>query len=425
VRDKDLRCAPMTMLSPYRVLDLTTERGLLCGQMLGDLGADVIKVEPPGGSPARMIPPFFGDQPHPDRSLYWWAYNRNKRSITADLEHPQGREIVLSLIKRADFLIESFNPGYLESLGLGYPELAALNPALIYVSITPFGQDGPKANYADSDLIVMAAGGPLVLTGDDDRPPVRLSVPQGYLHASADAAVGALMAHHERVRSGSGQHVDIAAQISAAMATQSAILAAPLNATELRRMAGGVKLGPVEVRLVWPAKDGYVTLSFLFGSALGVFTRKLMEYMCERGFCDGATRDIDWIGYGALLFNGRVPIAEYDRIKEMIAAFTSAHTKAELLALAMERGFLMTPVTTVAEVVQSAQLESRGYWQSLEHSELGRSFLYPGPFAKFGATPIAYRRRPPMAGEHNGEILGGELGLSDDRLAQLAREGII
>ncbi len=192
----------MTMLSPYRVLDLTTERGLLCGQMLGDLGADVIKVEPPGGSPARMIPPFVGDEPHRDRSLYWWAYNRNKRSITVDLEHPDGREIVFDLVRRADFLIESFNPGYMDSLGLDYAALGGLNPKLIYVSITPFGQDGPKASYADSDLIVMAAGGPQVLTGDDDRPPVRLSVPQGYLHASGDAAVGAMLAHHERVRSG-------------------------------------------------------------------------------------------------------------------------------------------------------------------------------------------------------------------------------
>jgi crotonobetainyl-CoA:carnitine CoA-transferase CaiB-like acyl-CoA transferase len=415
----------MTMLSPYRVLDMTTERGLLCGQMLGDLGADVIKVEPPGGSPARGIPPFLDDQPHPDRSLYWWAYNRNKRSITIDLERPQGREVVLDLVRRADFLIESFNPGYLESQGLGYEALAILNPALIHVSITPFGQDGPKMNYADADLIVMAAGGPLILTGDDDRPPVRLSVPQGYLHAGADAAVGALMAHHERARSGRGQHVDIAAQVSAAMATQSTILAAPLNATELRRMAGGVKLGPVKLPFVWPAKDGYITLSFLFGSALGVFTRRLMEYLCEQGFCDAATRDKDWIGYGALLLTGKEPMAEYDRVKNVVTTFTRSHTKAELFALAMERGFLITPVTTVEEVVESPQLKSRGYWQSVEHPEIGRSFDYPGPFAKFSATPIAYRRRPPTVGEHNREILGGELGLSDERLAQLAREGII
>ena len=197
------------MLSPYRVLDLTNERGLLCGQILGDLGADVIKVEPPGGSSARRIGPFFQDQPDPNRSLYWWSYNRNKRSITLDVTRSEGREILLRLAKNAHFLIESDSPGYLASLGLGYQHLAATNPALIGVSITPFGQDGPKANYADSDLVILAAGGPLVLTGDDDRAPVRVSVPQGYLHACADAAVGTLAAHHERCFSRLGQHVDI------------------------------------------------------------------------------------------------------------------------------------------------------------------------------------------------------------------------
>ena len=165
----------MSMLSPYRVLDLTTERGLLCGQMLADLGADVIKVEPPGGSSARNIGPFYKDAPHPDRSLYWWAYNRNKRAITLDLERDAGRDLLLRLVERADFLIESHNPGYLPQHNLGFADLAKINPALIYVSITPFGQDGPKASYADSDLIIMAAGGPLILAGDADRPPVRLS----------------------------------------------------------------------------------------------------------------------------------------------------------------------------------------------------------------------------------------------------------
>ena len=135
------------MLSPYRVLDLTNERGLLCGQILGDLGADVIKIEPPGGSSARKLGPFFQDQPDPNRSLYWWSYNRNKRGITLDVTRAEGREILLRLAKDAHFLIESDSPGYLGSLGLGYQELAAKNPALIGVSITPFGQDGPKANY--------------------------------------------------------------------------------------------------------------------------------------------------------------------------------------------------------------------------------------------------------------------------------------
>jgi len=415
----------MEMLSPYRVLDLTTERGLLCGQLLGDMGADVIKVEPPGGSPARGLGPFLNDQPHPDRSLYWWAYNRNKRSITLDIDRPEGRELLKRLVAGSDFLLESFNPGEMAARGLGYDDLAALNPKLVYVSITAFGRDGPKASYADADLIIMAAGGPLVLTGDEDRPPVRVSVPQAYLHASADAAVGALVAHHESVRSGRGQHVDVAAEQSVAMATQSYVLAAPLGSVEARRMAGGVKFGPLDIPLVWPARDGYIALTFLFGSALGVFTRKLMHYLCERGFCDEATRDKDWIAFGERLFSGAEPLSEFERVKRIVSEFTSSHTKAELLDLAVERGFLMTPITTVEEVVKSPQLEAREYFRPLEHPELGRSFLYPGPFAKFSATPLRYRRRPPTVGEHNREIYCGELGLSDADLRNLSERGIV
>src|SRR5260370_15613171 len=231
----------MPMLSPYRVLDLTTERGLLCGQMLADMGANVAKAARLGGSPARQTGPFSKDQPHPNRSLYWWAYNRNKRSITLDIERDEGRALLRRLVERADFLLESHNPGYLSERDLGFADLAGQSPSLIYVSITPFGQDGPKATYADSDLIIMAAAGPLLLAGDQDRPPVRLSIPQAYLHASADAAVGALAAHHERTRSGLGQHVDVAAVTSAAGAAPTQIPPGPPPSPHTRRTSCRVK----------------------------------------------------------------------------------------------------------------------------------------------------------------------------------------
>ncbi len=415
----------MSVLSSYRVLDLTTERGLLCGQLLGDMGADVIKVEPPGGCSARSIGPFFGDRPHPDRSLYWWAYNRNKRSVTLDLERVRGREIFRKLVAKADFLIESDSPRAMAARGLGFPELSKINPRLIYASITPFGQDGPKAKYADSDLIIMAASGPLILAGDADRPPVRLSVPQAYLHACADAAVAMLAANHERARSGLGQHIDVAAQQSVGMATQSYILAAALGSSEARRMAGGIKFGPLDIQLVWPAKDGFVAMTMLFGSALGVFTRRFMHYLCARGFCDEATRDKDWIEYGEMLFDGREPISEFERIKEIARTFTRSHTKAELLQLSVEHGLLITPVATIDEVVGSQQLEFRNYFQSVEHPELGASFRYPGPFVKFSATPIEYRMRPPTVGEHNREIFESDLGLSADEISELKLKGIM
>jgi crotonobetainyl-CoA:carnitine CoA-transferase CaiB-like acyl-CoA transferase len=407
------------------VLDLTTERGLLCGQILGDLGADVVKVEPPGGSPARQLGPFYHDQPHPDRSLYWWAYNRNKRSITLKLDTDEGRALFRRLAGTAHFLLESDTPGALAQQRYGYADLAAINPALVYVSITPFGQDGPKANYVDSDLVILAAGGPLILAGDDDRPPVRLSVPQAYSHASGQAAVAALIAHHERQRSGRGQHVDVSAQQAVAQATQSSLLAAPLGEREFQRLAGGIKMGPVNVRLVWPAKDGYVSMAFLFGSSIGPFTRRLMEWVYEEGGCDAATRDIDWIAFGSIFFGDPAAIAEYERLVRILESFSKSKTKAELLQAALKRVLLIAPILTTDEVIQSEQLASRGYWQPLSHPELGQTVRYPGPFAKFSAAPLRYRYRPPTVGEHNREIFVDELGVSEQQFVDLQRRGII
>ena len=413
------------MLNPYRVLDLTTERGLLCGQILADLGADVIKIEPPGGSSARKLGPFYQDQEDAEHSLYWWAYNRNKRGITLDITRSEGQDLLRRLARGAKFLIESDNPGALAQYGLSYAELAADNPGLIYVSITPFGQDGPKASYADSDLVILASSGPLVITGDEDRPPVRLSVPQGYLHASAAAAPAALIALHESHRSNQGQHIDISAQQAAAQATQSTILSAPLNDAETRRMAGGAKMGPLEIRLLWPAKDGHVSIAYLFGSAFAHFTKRLMDWIYEEGFCDKDVQQMDWVEMGGLLFGGDPKTLEdYERLKLIVEDFTKTKTKEELFQNALDRGLLVAPVTTIDEVVESEQLESRQYWTAVDHEEMGKAFAYPGPFAKFSEQPIAYKRRPPKIGEHNAEVYG-ELGLDAQALAELQNKGVI
>jgi len=196
-------------LQGIRILDLTAVvMGPYATQILGDLGADVIHVEPPGGAAARRRGPFVEDTPHPDRSLFWWAQTRNQRSLTLDLDQAAGRDILRRLARDAHFLIESDDPGTMTARGLGSDVLLGDNPALVHVSITPFGQDGPKARWATSDLVLLAAGGPLFLTGDDDRPPVRLPVPQAWFHAAAEAAAAAMIAHHVRQRTGRGQHVD-------------------------------------------------------------------------------------------------------------------------------------------------------------------------------------------------------------------------
>jgi crotonobetainyl-CoA:carnitine CoA-transferase CaiB-like acyl-CoA transferase len=396
------------LLEPYRVLDLTNERGQICGQILADLGADVVVVEPPGGSSARRIGPFRstgeGAKPGIEDSLFWWAYNRNKRGITLDLETAAGRARLRRLVQSTDVLIESFEPGYLDRLGLGYRDLSAVNPRLVMVSITPFGQDGPKAGWAATDLTALAASHTLLLTGDEDRPPVQVAVPQAFLHAGAEAAVGALVALAGRERNGSGQHVDVSAQTAAMMATQSMVLQAGWGEQVLRRVAGGVKLGPIHLRFIYPCKDGYVSVTFLFGTAIGPFTRRLMEWMHEEGFVDAATRDKDWLNYTVLLLSGQEPLSELQRCIDAIERFTRSKTKAELFQEALRRSLLIVPVTTTADLLQSEQLNARAYWTPVRHEGLDQPVLYPGPFAKFSATPIRYRRPAPRLGEHDEEV---------------------
>ena len=392
------------MLDTCRVLDLTDHRGLVCGQILRDLGADVIHVEPPGGSPARGVGPFAGDDPHPERSLHWWAYARGQRSIVLDLDTPAGRDVLLGLVRGADFLVESAAPGVQAARRLGYADLATVNPSLVYVSITPFGQTGPKAHWADSDLVLQAAAGPLCLNGDADRAPLRVSVPQAYLHAGSEGALGALLAHHERVRSGLGQHVDVSAQAALTAATQSLILAAKNGFMGSGRASGGLRFGPFLVRFVYPARDGHVSITHLFGAAFGPATRRLMECVHDHGFCDAAMRDKNWNEYLVLLLTGQETLDDFERVKEAVAAFTAAHTRADLQRLAIERDLLIAAVASIADVAASAQLEARGFWRQVRPAGLGRAIAFPGPFARFSATALRDPSPAPAIGEHDAAV---------------------
>ena len=392
------------MLDTCRVLDLTDHRGILCGQILRDLGADVIHVEPPGGSGARRMGPFAGDVEDPERSLHWWAYARGQRSIVLDLDERADRDALVRLARGADFLVESAAPGVMAARGLGYADLAAANPSLVYVSITPFGQSGPKAHWADSDLVLQAAGGPLRLNGDADRAPLRIGVPQSYLHAGAEGALGALLAHHDRVRTGRGQHVDVSAQAAQAVSTQSLILAACNASPTMERASGGVRLGPILVRFVYPARDGHVSITHTFGPAFGPATRRLMECVHDHGFCDAALRDKDWNGYVLLMITGQEPLEEFDRVKSAVAAFTGAHTRAELQRIAVERDLLLAPVQSIADVAESEQLRARGFWRSVRQAPLEREVRLPGPFARFGATALRDPAPAPAIGEHGDAI---------------------
>ena len=391
------------LLSPYRVLDLTHTYGMLCGQILGDLGADVIQIEPPNGAPGRNLGPFLNHQPDSEASLYWWSYARGKRSMELDVDAE--RQLFERLVKHTDVLIDAEPPGAMQARGIGYEHLQQLNPALIHVNITPFGSDGPKAAWAASDITIMASAGPLALTGDEDRPPVRVSVPQAWQHAAAEAAVGVMVALHERTRSGRGQHVDVSAQQAVTLATQGNILSAAVNESTAGRIAGGMKTGDIRIRLTYPASDGHVSITHIFGATVGPATRRLMEYVYDEGFCDAATRDKDWVEYGLLLATGAEPIAEFERVKQCVAACTASKTKAELLEAALERRLLLAPMTTIEDVVNSDQFSAREYFTKPEGNGPAAAIRYPGPFARFSATPIQPSRRPPGRGEHTAEII--------------------
>jgi crotonobetainyl-CoA:carnitine CoA-transferase CaiB-like acyl-CoA transferase len=394
------------MLRGYRVLDFTDDRGLLAGQILADLGADVIHVEPPGGSRARRRGPFVADREDTDGSLLWWAYARNQRSIVLDPEDDDDRRTLARLLASADFLIESEIPGAMEARGLGYASLRRDHPGLIYVSISPYGQSGPKASVPATDLTLAAASGLLFMTGDADRPPVRVgATDQSPLFAGVEAALGALVASQYRLRTGRGQRVDVSAQQALNAATQSDALSAFVGDRHTTRSAGGLVYGGVRIRLLYPAKDGFVSIAFLFGATIGAGTARLMNVIHEKGFCDAATRDKDWIGYAELLTSGAEPLEEFERVKQIVERFTRSMTKDELLQLAVQRNLLIAPVATIEDLLGSAQLAARAYFR--EHDHPGRSgpLRYAGPFARFSRTPIAYRRSAPRVDEHGSEIL--------------------
>jgi len=411
------------LLAPYRVLDLTDERGLLAGKILADLGADVVQIEPPGGNPARNIGPFYGDDPQPEKSLFWWAYAANKRSITLDLEQKDGQALLKKMVAEADFLVESFAPGYLDTLGLGYDVLAEINPKLVMVSITPFGQDGPYSNYQATDIVGMALGGFMYLTGDDDRAPIRISFPHFYLHGGAAGATAAMLAHTYRISSGQGQYVDVSCQQAVAKTLAHAPQIWDIEGAILKRM--GVyrqTSGENRVRINWPCKDGYVNY-MVQGGSVAYSTRSLLEWMKEDSFDTADLDAIDWekMGYGA------ITPELMSQLGEPLGDFFKGHTRAELVQGSLDRRILLFPVATPSALQDHPQLEARGYFKELEHPELGATVQYPGAFVKSGdGEDIAgIYRRPPLIGEHNTVIFQGELGITGSELESLKRSGVI
>ncbi len=412
------------MLSPYRVIDLTDERGVLAGQMLADLGADVIQVEPPTGSTGRGVAPFFADRP--DESIYWAAYTRGKRGITCNLEDSRGRELLLQLLGSADFLIESSDVSRMTELELDYETLHERLPHLIYTSISAFGQSGPKSQYVGSDLAIWAAGTPLLMSGDDDRAPVRISQPQAWGHASGDAAGGSMLALHARHQTGHGQHVDVSAQVSAAQATLAQVLAYQLGAGDPERYGGGVKIRGQAIRGTADVADGYIVLLMGPGPAVGHFANHAVKWLVEIGAAEPELLDENFVTYADRVATGQADPALFPRIQDIMREAVASRTKQEMLDISIEYDLLLAPVLDIVDLGDSPQLEHRGFWQEIEHAD-GCRVVYPGPPLNIlvdGQQQGICRRPPPELGQHNAEVYG-ELGLSPGEISRLRSEGAI
>ncbi len=414
----------MMLLSPYRVLDLTGLLGFLTGKIFADLGADVIKIEPPGGDASRRMPPVISNGNGSSQSLYWLAYNANKRGITLDLQRKRGRELLCQLARRSDFIIESFPPGTLETMGLDYERLRDDNPGLILVSISPFGQEGPYKDLLGSDLEIMALSGAMSLAGEKDGEPMRVSVPQAPMWVGAEAAMGALTALAYRSMTGRGQRVDISAQVAVMAALAHAPTFWDLNRVNPER-AGvyvtGRSISGAKMRVMWPCKDGWINF-IIYGGAAGRHTNhQLVAWMDEKGLAPQWLKDTDWSTFEVT----RITQDEVNRLEAPIGGFFTAVTKDEFLEGAVKRQMLGYPVATVADIYRDPQLNARQFWQDVENPLSGATLKYPGGFAVINGKRLQIRRPAPQVGQHNQEVYAGLLGLSECEIAQIQADRVI
>ncbi len=424
--------SPPAALEGLRVLDLTGLPGQYAGKLLADLGADVIRIEPPAGSPARNRPPFAGDVPGPNTSLAFWYWNTSKRSICLDIATEDGRALLRRLLPRFDVLIHTYSEAEVMSLGLSHAELAALHAGIITCSITPFGEWGPHAGWQADDMVVSAMSGLMTLAGYPDRAPVMPPGEQAAICGSIQAASAILAALFARDRSGAGQHIEVSQQEAMSITQETAMQTWDMRG-ELRRRTGNQKLLPGFG--TYACADGYV-YSMIgvggFGSPLPV----LFEWMNEKGMA-GDLMQPEWqtalsgmdLRQLTALLTQPDKLAEMmtrlAHIEELIAAFYAAHTKEELYVVGQNRRLLIGPLNNARDIRNNEQFNTRGWWQEVEHPEQGRSYTYPGPPYRHAQTPWRIHRRPPLLGEHTLDVLEGELGLTREQTAMLMGAGVI
>jgi crotonobetainyl-CoA:carnitine CoA-transferase CaiB-like acyl-CoA transferase len=408
-------------LAPYRILDLTDERGWLAGKLLADLGAQVTKVEPPGGDPGRR-PPQVASEDRDADGLAWRAFNRGKRSATLDLALPAARALFLRLAAQADAVIESFAPGQMEDWDLGLDALHAVNPRLVLTRITPFGQTGPYAHYAASDLILSALSGAAWLAGDEDRAPVRISAPQYFHHASAEAALHTAAALSYAAVSGRGQQLDISAQTAGVRTLMNGLHHAYTDGRLLRREGFGRPQDLLPIRSVFPCADGYVVCFFSFGGGLAAYRAWALEEGETLPEAFAAPTDEE-LKQGQALFAAR-PREWAVELTAFFEGFLRKRTGRALLEGSMKRHVLISVINTLPDVLADDQLAARGYFQPVRDRS-GATANYPTLWAHLTATPLASTPPAPAPGEHNEAVWRAEVGLDEAEWKAAQAEGVL
>ncbi|HEY2987899.1 MAG TPA: CoA transferase [Candidatus Binatia bacterium] len=394
-------------LSGYRVLDLAGPLAFHCVKLLADMGADVVKVEPPGGDPARHVPPFKDDMPHAEKSLYFLHYNTNKRGITLNLDAREGRSIFLQLARSAHVVVETFRPGHMDELGLGYGALSGTNPGLVMASLTPFGQTGPWRDYKATDIAGLALSNLMVMTGEPGEPPLQAPGEVAYGMASTYGAFGVAVALYHRENGGKGQHIDVSmhecgAHIAGYFIPQ-------YGATGAKPSRASRKGEETDLYDPYPAKNGYVRI-FIIPS-------------------EQWRRLVDWMGRPEAIAGPEFEKMEHRRqhpepVLRTITEFCKRHTKEELYEEGQKRRISVTPINTAREFMESAHTKARHLFLEMEHPAVGK-YLHYGPVPRFSETPGRVTRTAPLIGEHNEEIYCGELGFSKKDLITLGAAGVI
>jgi crotonobetainyl-CoA:carnitine CoA-transferase CaiB-like acyl-CoA transferase len=405
-------------LDGYRVIELAGPLGEWCGRLLANMGADVVKVEPPGGGATRAIGPFVEDAPDRDRSLSFWHNNTSKRAVTLDIFRAEGLEILRRLIGEADVFLETLPPGEAARLGLDYATLSAENPRLVVCSITPFGPDGPYAHLQTTDLVSMALGGPMQSCGYDHQepelPPVRPGPSHSFHTAGHFACTGILAALFEREESGRGQQLDVAAHDCLAVTVEFANTFWYYRAEVVRRQTGRHAMVQSTARTQYQCADGrYVNLGLPREERAW---KALLQTLTEKGI----EHDLD----DPALLDPVNRFAVAGRAYDLLEVLCATHTAEELFHLGQRLGLTWGAVRAPEDWLTDPHAAARGFIVAVEHPEIGRSVSYPGaPFIS-PASPWRIRRRAPLVGEDNAAVYA-EIGLDAAGLAELVERGVI